>query len=68
MEDLWSHYRRFCHLGRQFCVEFVPGAVSTSPSPRRNLTRIPVPPLVNVEQAYDGFTHDPKGRQIEVGG
>ncbi len=24
------------------------------------------PPLVNVEQAYDGFTHDPKGRQLKL--
>ena len=24
------------------------------------------PPLVNIEQAYDGFTHDPKGRQLKA--
>ena len=24
------------------------------------------PPLVNIEQAYDGFTHDPKGRQLKL--
>ncbi len=24
------------------------------------------PPLVNIEQAYDGFTHDPKGRRIKL--
>ncbi len=24
------------------------------------------PPLVNIEQAYDGFTHDPKGRAGEA--
>ncbi len=23
------------------------------------------PPLVNIEQAYDGFTHDPKGRRVK---
>ena len=26
-----------------------------------------LPPWVNVEQSYDGFTHDPKGRRIKVG-
>jgi hypothetical protein len=25
------------------------------------------PPLVNIEQAYDGFTHDPKGRRVKLG-
>ena len=25
-----------------------------------------MPPLVNIEQAYDGFTHDPKGRQLKL--
>ena len=25
------------------------------------------PPWVNVEQAYDGFTHDPKGRRLKLG-
>ncbi len=25
-----------------------------------------MPPLVNIEQAYDGFTHDPKGRRIKL--
>ena len=25
------------------------------------------PPLVNIEQAYDGFTHDPKGRRLKLG-
>jgi hypothetical protein len=24
------------------------------------------PPLVNIEQAYDGFTHDPKGRRFKL--
>ena len=24
------------------------------------------PPLVNIEQAYDGFTHDPKGRRFKM--
>ena len=24
------------------------------------------PPLVNIEQAYDGFTHDPKGRRMKL--
>ncbi len=24
------------------------------------------PPLVNIEQAYDGFTHDPKGRRLKL--
>ena len=24
------------------------------------------PPLVNIEQGYDGFTHDPKGRQLKM--
>ncbi len=24
------------------------------------------PPLVNIEQAYDGFTHDPKGRRVKL--
>ena len=24
------------------------------------------PPLANVEQGYDGFTHDPKGRQVKL--
>ncbi len=24
------------------------------------------PPLVNMEQAYDGFTHDPKGRRVKL--
>ena len=24
------------------------------------------PPLVNIEQGYDGFTHDPKGRQLKL--
>ena len=24
------------------------------------------PPLANVEQGYDGFTHDPKGRQLKL--
>ena len=26
-----------------------------------------MPPLVNIEQAYDGFTHDPKGRRMKLG-
>ena len=30
-----------------------------------NLTGI-LPPWVNVEQAYDGFTHDAKGRRFKV--
>jgi outer membrane receptor protein involved in Fe transport len=25
-----------------------------------------MPPLVNIEQAYDGFTHDPKGRRVKL--
>ena len=25
-----------------------------------------MPPLVNIEQAYDGFTHDPKGRRLKL--
>jgi iron complex outermembrane receptor protein len=25
------------------------------------------PPLVNIEQAYDGFTHDPKERRLKLG-
>ncbi len=25
-----------------------------------------MPPLVNIEQAYDGFTHDPKGRRFKL--
>ena len=25
-----------------------------------------IPPWVNIEQAYDGFTHDPKGRRIKA--
>ena len=25
-----------------------------------------MPPLVNIEQAYDGFTHDPKGRRLKM--
>ena len=25
-----------------------------------------VPPWVNVEQGYDGFTHDPKGRRLKM--
>ncbi len=24
------------------------------------------PPLANIEQAYDGFTHDPKGRRLKI--
>ena len=24
------------------------------------------PPLANVEQGYDGFTHDPKGRRLKL--
>lgn len=24
------------------------------------------PPLANIEQAYDGFTHDPKGRRLKL--
>ncbi|MCY3845497.1 MAG: TonB-dependent receptor, partial [Acidobacteria bacterium] len=25
-----------------------------------------IPPWVNVEQGYDGFTHDPKGRRLKM--
>ena len=25
-----------------------------------------VPPWANVEQSYDGFTHDPKGRRVKM--
>ena len=25
-----------------------------------------MPPLANIEQAYDGFTHDPKGRRLKL--
>ena len=25
-----------------------------------------VPPWANIEQSYDGFTHDPKGRRIKM--
>ena len=25
-----------------------------------------LPPWVNIEQSYDGFTHDPKGRRFKV--
>ena len=26
-----------------------------------------LPPWANIEQSYDGFTHDPKGRRFKVG-
>ena len=25
-----------------------------------------IPPWANVEQSYDGFTHDPKGRRVKM--
>ena len=25
-----------------------------------------IPPWANIEQSYDGFTHDPKGRRLKV--
>ncbi|MCE2513827.1 MAG: hypothetical protein J4F37_02220, partial [Acidobacteria bacterium] len=39
---------------------------SNQPATSRRTSRGEIPPWVNVEQAYDGFTHDPKGRRLKM--
>ncbi len=48
-----SFRRRFTDLGMDLTVYGM------------NLTGA-IPPWVNIEQSYDGFTHDPKGRRIKA--
>ena len=43
-------------------------STSTCPSSGRTdpCSTTQIPPWANVEQSYDGFTHDPKGRRVKM--
>ena len=65
IKDLFGTIDPFVTLDLSFLVS-LPGGVNLVLSGMNLLdTR---PPLVNIEQAYDGFTHDPKGPAGEAGG
>ena len=63
IKDLFGTIDPFVTLDLSFLVS-LPGGVNLVLSGMNLLdTR---PPLVNIEQAYDGFTHDPKGRRVKL--
>ena len=63
IEDLFGTIDPFVTLDVSFLWN-MPGGINLVLSGMNLLdTR---PPLVNIEQAYDGFTHDPKGRRVKL--